>query len=345
MKIMANTVTLARIALLPIPCAFLLYGGMCAWWISLILFSLLGATDFIDGIMARRDGPTRLGGLIDPIADKIFVAAVALSFTSVGFFGSWFPILILSREFILISLRASVAFRGEIIKTSKLGKIKTIYQMGGLATIFLSLALPINVFIWFCFISSGIIFLFWFFLFLFRSPPYWLLPVVFVLFLVAIFRIFLLKQEIMIVQAIIIVGITWISGINYLFSSFKFFKKNAFKCCDFLRLFWALSCSVLLVYLLDIYHFLLIPILFFISFELALGGVDAIIAEDKKYVGSKPFIFSTIVAVLIFLIVFANYLRFISLNVLLSSIVAAILSGLSFIVVFMKWHKFFKKSF
>ncbi len=342
MKITANMVTLARIALLPIPCAFLLYGGMWAWWVALILFSLLGTTDFIDGMMARKEGPTCLGSLIDPVADKIFVAAVTLSYTSVGFFGSWFPILILSREFVLTSLRASVAFRGEQVKTGKLGKIKTVYQMGGFGTIFLSLALSGDIFIWLCAICGGAVFLIWAFLILRKKAPYWILPVALVLLLLAILRIFLSGSQTMVGQAIVIVGITWASGIDYLFSSFKIFKKSGFKRYDASRLFWALSCSMLLSAVVGFYPFLLIPILFFISFELGLGGVDAVVAAKENYVGSRPFLFSGVIAVMVFLFGYANYMGLVSLNVLAPVIVGAVLSGISFTIVFVKWRKLFK---
>ena len=78
--ITANQVTLAR--LIPMPLlAWLIYRGAEQgyknnpyMWAALIAGTLIGCTDWVDGLLARKYGPTVLGGLLDPIADKIFNA-------------------------------------------------------------------------------------------------------------------------------------------------------------------------------------------------------------------------------------------------------------------------------
>ena len=84
MKITANQVTVARILLLPVPCILLMYGSEVWVWASFFLLLFVGATDFVDGMMARRDGVTKLGSLLDPAADKIFIAATALTMGAMG---------------------------------------------------------------------------------------------------------------------------------------------------------------------------------------------------------------------------------------------------------------------
>ena len=78
--ITANQVTLAR--LIPMPLlSWLIYEGAeqgytnnVYMWSALIAGTLIGFTDWVDGQIARKYGPTVLGGLLDPIADKVFIA-------------------------------------------------------------------------------------------------------------------------------------------------------------------------------------------------------------------------------------------------------------------------------
>lgn len=127
--ITANMVTITRMVLLPLPCALLLYGGEQAGWWALALFTFLGITDFIDGQMARHYGPTVLGGLLDPVADKVFMAAVIMPFIAMKLVHPYVAIAILFREFIITSLRSVMSLRGRDVKTSVLGKLKTAIQM------------------------------------------------------------------------------------------------------------------------------------------------------------------------------------------------------------------------
>lgn len=135
MKITANMVTIARIVLMPIP-GYLLYQGIPELYVALLAIILLGITDWIDGLMARRDGPTVLGGLLDPIADKIFIAVCFIPFgeriipgTSAIAFPVWLLILMFCRDFLVTSLRTSMSLRDAPMRTSMLAKFKTAIQM------------------------------------------------------------------------------------------------------------------------------------------------------------------------------------------------------------------------
>ncbi len=134
MRITANIITLARISLIPIPC-YMLFGGPASRVAAVVVFSLLATTDFIDGMLARRDGITVLGKLMDPIADKIFITALYLSFVELGIVPLWMVILLLIREFSVSQLRAVLGTAGGEVKVSELARYKTTVQMTGAAYI------------------------------------------------------------------------------------------------------------------------------------------------------------------------------------------------------------------
>ncbi len=125
MKITANRLTLLRIILLPLPC-FLLYGGPSAKLTALGIGSLLGLTDYFDGLLARRQGATKLGAFLDPIADKIFVTVVFLFLTKLSLLPFWVVALILAREFLVAALRLKVPGN---LPVNWLAKVKTASQM------------------------------------------------------------------------------------------------------------------------------------------------------------------------------------------------------------------------
>lgn len=135
--ITANQLTAARLALLPVPCAFLLYGGRTGSWVSLVLYTLLGLTDWWDGRIARKYGPTVLGGLLDPVADKVFLAAVIMPFNSFDLIHPLVVVAILFREYLITSLRSVMSIQGRAVKTSLLGKLKTAVQMVTVGFVFL----------------------------------------------------------------------------------------------------------------------------------------------------------------------------------------------------------------
>jgi cardiolipin synthase (CMP-forming) len=137
MKNTANMLTLARIVLMPVP-GWLLYQGSSHLFACLAAILLLGLTDWLDGIIARREGPTVLGGLLDPIADKIFIAVIYLPLTERfvpewdrAVIPMWMACGIFVRDFLVTSLRTSLLLRDAPMRTSKLAKAKTAAQMLG----------------------------------------------------------------------------------------------------------------------------------------------------------------------------------------------------------------------
>ncbi len=132
----ANQVTFARLALLPIG-SWLLYQGVRGQWVALVFMTIVGCTDFVDGWLARKYGPTVLGGLMDPIADKVFVAVTFLPMIDLGWLPGYIVGLLFVREFVVTAARTAYERRKVSLKTSYLAKVKTWFQMCAGALIFL----------------------------------------------------------------------------------------------------------------------------------------------------------------------------------------------------------------
>ena len=140
--ITANQVTLLRIALLPVPCALILYGPLSWQWFAIGLYVALGFTDLLDGWMARQWGGTVLGALLDPVADKVFMAAALIPMSALHLVHPAVVVIILIREFLITSLRSAMSLRGKHVKTSILAKLKTSVQMGGSFVVYVVYRLP-----------------------------------------------------------------------------------------------------------------------------------------------------------------------------------------------------------
>lgn len=138
----ANHVTILRIALLPLPCAIVLYGPVSWHWWAIVLFAAIGLTDMLDGWMARRWGASVLGALLDPVADKVFMAAALVLCLTLDLVHPAVVALMVFRDFVITSLRSAMSLRGRHVKTSILAKLKTAVQMGGAAMVYVVYRLP-----------------------------------------------------------------------------------------------------------------------------------------------------------------------------------------------------------
>lgn len=98
--------------------------------IALVVFLAATATDYLDGVVARRRGLiTDFGQLMDPLTDKILTASAFVSLCAIGKFPAWAVIVIISREFLITGLRSLAASKGIVIPADRLGKHKTAWQM------------------------------------------------------------------------------------------------------------------------------------------------------------------------------------------------------------------------
>lgn len=135
-RITANQVTLLRLILIPIP-SWLLYQGERGQYAALIFATLLGCTDFVDGYLARKQGPTVLGGLMDPIADKVFIAITFLPAVDLNWTPAWLVALLFAREFMVTAARTIYEARGQSLKSTYLARYKTWVQMCGIGMLML----------------------------------------------------------------------------------------------------------------------------------------------------------------------------------------------------------------
>jgi cardiolipin synthase len=137
MNITANQVTLLRLILLPIPCV-LLFGGPWHQSLALFFFILVGLTDYWDGYLARKQGPTTLGALIDPMADKIYITAMFIPLARIEVVPIWMVLLLFVREYTVTELRSVHGSGGVRFHTSELAKYKTTIQMIGVGVIIMN---------------------------------------------------------------------------------------------------------------------------------------------------------------------------------------------------------------
>src|SRR5512135_1950534 len=111
-------------------------------WSALIAGTLIGCTDWVDGMLARKYGPTVLGGLLDPIADKVFIAFAYVPFADATgpiylLVPWWACALMFTREFFITALRSAYEQRNLSLKTSYIAKAKTWTQMQGIGVMLL----------------------------------------------------------------------------------------------------------------------------------------------------------------------------------------------------------------
>lgn len=127
----ANSLTVARIALAPV--LALLVASRNPWWVTFWMGWLLGATDVIDGSLARRATPTRLGAFLDPLADKVVVLLVGFTLVSIGRFPALPVVIIAVREVAIMAYRSYWGRRGLAIPARQSAKYKTLVQGVALA--------------------------------------------------------------------------------------------------------------------------------------------------------------------------------------------------------------------
>ena len=122
----ANFVTIARIAV-AIP-TFVLIRSTGSSWTTIALWFLITATDSLDGWLARRDGATRSGAFLDPVADKLIVIGGLAVLADRGTF-PWWPVALIALRELGISLYRSIAGRrGVVLPAQRLGKYKAFTQ-------------------------------------------------------------------------------------------------------------------------------------------------------------------------------------------------------------------------
>ena len=138
----SNLLTLSRILVIPIIVACIYLKSPWYGWIAFTLFCAASITDYFDGYLARiRNEVSNLGTFLDPIADKLLVAAVILILTSKEIITDWETIpalIILLREIAVSGLREYLAGIKVSVPVSKIAKLKTTLQLIALGILILS---------------------------------------------------------------------------------------------------------------------------------------------------------------------------------------------------------------
>ncbi|HHY18416.1 MAG TPA: CDP-diacylglycerol--glycerol-3-phosphate 3-phosphatidyltransferase [Firmicutes bacterium] len=135
-----NWLTFIRIFLVPVFMVFAIFKLPYGETIATILFVIAALTDYLDGYLARKGKMvTKLGALIDPVADKLLITGALLSLVQLNKLNALIAMVILGREFAVMGLRLVAASYGTEIKVSKLGKLKTTVQFVAVTALMLGL--------------------------------------------------------------------------------------------------------------------------------------------------------------------------------------------------------------
>ena len=293
--ITANQVTLAR--LIPMPLlSWLIYKGYSDhrtaegnWylWSALIAGTLIGCTDWVDGMLARKYGPTVLGGLLDPIADKVFVAFAYIPFADehVGLVPAWLVALMFVREFFITALRSAYEQRDLTLKTSYLAKVKTWTQMQGIGVMLLFpllanhrlfLTLLLTVLVGAPLLVLGLTYL--------RTRKVWRGAIVMAGAVAPILGLQLYGNMGLTILAIMyaVVGLTWFSGLDYILVGWRQLRgRGDFARADAVRLIGSFTVPCLAFAVLVKTDSPAWPVFTIMAFELAAGGLDNLLSHHK----------------------------------------------------------------
>jgi len=119
-----------RVLLVPFLVILILAQERSASYLAAAIFVVGAATDGLDGYLARRyDSTTRTGVWLDPLADKILVAAPVLTLAALGEFPVWGATILVARELAISLLRVVLGLRGQSVPASRAAKLKTTLQL------------------------------------------------------------------------------------------------------------------------------------------------------------------------------------------------------------------------
>ena len=142
-----NALTLSRIFIVPLLVVVLLtpvsenWLGVPQYILGVGIFVAAALTDYFDGKIARsRHQVSKLGKLLDPIADKLLISAALISLVEHQLAPAWAVVIIVGREFAVTGLRSIAATEGVIISASRMGKFKMVAQVVTVGLLILSIS-------------------------------------------------------------------------------------------------------------------------------------------------------------------------------------------------------------
>jgi CDP-diacylglycerol---glycerol-3-phosphate 3-phosphatidyltransferase len=123
----ANALSMARLLASPVMFALVLATGPSSW-LLLALWFVCSSTDGLDGVVARRQGATRSGAFLDPLADKFLVLGVLVALAVLGEL-TWLPVVLIAcREISMSVFRSYAGRRGVSVPARTSAKVKTFLQ-------------------------------------------------------------------------------------------------------------------------------------------------------------------------------------------------------------------------
>jgi len=133
MVLTPNFMTISRIISVPVIVILLMYETRVTTFISALIFSIASITDYLDGYLARTRGlMTKLGKILDPLADKLLVASTLVMLVDLHFIQAWIACVIIGRELAVTGLRCVLIENGQDVAASWLGKYKTGFQIAAI---------------------------------------------------------------------------------------------------------------------------------------------------------------------------------------------------------------------
>ena len=134
----SNQLTLGRVILIPVFIAAFYVPGSLGHLLSGALFILAALTDWLDGYLARKRGEvTSFGRFLDPVADKLLVAAALVMLVAADSVPAILAIIIIGREITIGALREWLAEHSTVVHVSLIAKWKTALQMVAISTLLL----------------------------------------------------------------------------------------------------------------------------------------------------------------------------------------------------------------
>ena len=126
---LANKMTLVRIVCLPFVVVFLFRWGAAGKIMAFLIFLFASLSDLLDGWFARRTNTvTSMGKIMDPVADKILIFGIFISFVELHLIPFWMVIIIMARDFLVMALRVKLATQQLVLAAIPLAKLKTVFE-------------------------------------------------------------------------------------------------------------------------------------------------------------------------------------------------------------------------
>ena len=134
-----NTITVLRTAVVPVLLLLPVFPGERGSQVIAWCFIIAALTDIVDGWLARRGQQvTRIGKLLDPLADKLLVSTALVVLVAMGripMWGVWMVVVIVGRELAVTGLRSLASAGGQVMGASWLGKVKAVAQNVAIAAL------------------------------------------------------------------------------------------------------------------------------------------------------------------------------------------------------------------